>query len=925
MNAQEFGGNPQSIKWSQINTDTARVIFPAGLEDVGRKVSSVIHELQKNHTRTIGDKLRKINIVLQNQTTVSNGYVALGPYRSEFYLFAPQNAFELSALNWADLLSVHEYRHVEQYSNFDIGLSRVASILFGQQGQALANAASVPNWFFEGDAVFNETALTQQGRGRLPFFFKGYESLFIQNRHYSYMKLRNGSLVDYVPNHYELGYLLVAYGREKYGPDFWRKVSQDAASFKPLIYPWQGAVKRYAGISYKQFVSDAFAFYHNRWSSLKGTKISYITPVHRNYVTNYKYPYVTSDGSVITLKSSYRHIPAFYKLSPNGKEEKIAVRDISNDDYFSYNNGKIVYSSYKADKRWGYREFSDIKVLDLKTRKTLKITNKERFFSPDISHDGQKVIAVEMRTNQMSNLVAMSLSGKTLFRSKAARGIVYSYPKYAANDSLVYTAVRSEDGKMALIKIELSTGKETSLIPFSDRIIGFPTVQGDTILFTSTYKARDEIWAFIESKKKTYRVASLPTGLYQAVFDASKKSLITSNFTADGYRLTALADSSLLWQHVENKEDAIMDLYTSKALEQEKSTTLENIPLRNFGIKKYRKLFNPINFHSWRPEYSDPEFSISLLGENVLNTIQTELYYTYNRNESSHRVGANAMYGGWFVQPVIGGSQTWNRSVSLNRASNTRDSIANYSEFNANAGVRLPLNFSSGKQYRYLTATATINRQSISGSGAFKRFIQDQSFNYWQGRLQYSAQSQKAVQHIYPRWAQTLVFQYRSTVNRITANQFLAYGSLYLPGFHINHNIILTAAYQRRDTLGQYPFTNNFPFSRGYAGVDFPRMIKFGANYHFPIFYPDWGIGNIVYCKRVRANGFYDDTHVKSLRTGKIFTFNSTGAELFFDTKWWNQQDVSFGVRYSRLLNYNNLGIKQPNQWEVVLPIGLFR
>ncbi|HSU51838.1 MAG TPA: hypothetical protein VLJ41_14635, partial [Segetibacter sp.] len=808
---------------------------------------------------------------------------------------------------------------------FNVGLSKVASTLFGQQGQALANAASVPNWFFEGDAVFNETALTQQGRGRLPYFFKGYESLFLQNRHYSYMKLRNGSLTDYVPNHYELGYLIVAYGREKYGPGFWRQVSQDAAAFKPLFYPWQGAVKRYAGISYKQFVSDAFSFYHNRWSSLKGTKIRYVTPVHSKYVTDYKYPYITNDGSIITLRSSYRNIPAFYKLSPNGKEEKIAIRDIANDDYFSYSNGKIAYSSYKADKRWGYREFSDIKVLDVHTGKTLKITNKERFFSPDISHDGQKVIAVEMRTNQMSSLVAMSLKGKTLFRSKAARGIVYSYPKFAANDSSVYAVIRNEDGKMALIKIELATAKETALIPFADRIIGFPTVQGDTILFSSTNKANDEIWAFIESKKKTYRVATLPAGVYQAVFDDLRKRLITSNFTSDGYRLAELADTSLLWQPVEIKEDAIVDLYASKALEQEKSTTLVNIPLRNFGVKKYKKLFNPINFHSWRPEYSDPEFSIILLGENVLNTLQTEVYYTYNRNESSHKVGANAAYGGWFVQPLIGGSQTLNRSVSLNRVSNTKDSTANYSEFNANAGVRLPLNFSSGKQYRYLTATATINHQSITGSGTFKRFIKDQSFNYWQGRLQYSAQSQKAVQHIYPRWAQTLVLQYRSTVNRITANQLLASGSIYLPGFHINHNIILTAAYQRRDTLGQYPFANNFPFSRGYNGVDYPRMIKFGANYHFPIFYPDWGLGNIVYFKRVRANGFYDDTHVKSLRTGNKFTFNSTGLELFFDTKWWNQQDVSFGIRYSRLLNYNNLGIKQPNQWEIILPVGLFQ
>src|SRR4051794_40443827 len=124
---QEFGANPSSIKWGQINTDTARVIFPYGLESAGERVASVIHNLQKNHVSSIGTGLRKINIVLQNQSTNSNAYVGLGPYRSEFYLFAPQNSFALGTLNWVDNLSIHEYRHVEQYSNFNVGLSKVAS------------------------------------------------------------------------------------------------------------------------------------------------------------------------------------------------------------------------------------------------------------------------------------------------------------------------------------------------------------------------------------------------------------------------------------------------------------------------------------------------------------------------------------------------------------------------------------------------------------------------------------------------------------------------------------------------------------------------------------------------------------------------------------------------------------------------------
>ena len=606
ISAQEFGGNPSSIKWQQINTDTARIIFPAGLDETGRRVATVVHELQKNHSASIGSKLQKVSIVLQNQPAITNGYVSLGPFRSEFYLTPPQNSFELGAQNWADNLTVHEFRHVQQYNNFNAGLSKTFGILFGQQGRALANAAAVPNWFFEGDAVFNETVLTNQGRGRLPDFFNGYQSLFREGKNYNYMKLRNGSYRDYIPGHYEQGYLLVAYGREKYGADFWKKVSNEAAAFKPLIYPWQGAVKKYSGKDYKQFVADAMKFYNDKWQLAKGPSPEYLTKVYKNNVTDYKYPYKGEDGSLIILKRSFRKIPAIYRMLPDGTEQRIATRTITNDDYFSYNNGKIVFSSNKFDARWGYLQFSDITLVDVASGASKNITKRQRYFAPDIAHDGLKVVAVDMRTNQTSNIVVMNLHGDKIFRSTAMRGIVYTHPKFSANDSAIYSAVRNEIGNMALIKIELATGKETKLIPFQNCVIGFPTVQHDTIFFTSSYKGSDEIWAFIENKNQAYRVAINPTGFYQAVFQQQQNRLVTSNFTTEGYRLAALTSASLLWQPVNTSENALPDLYVPIALQQESKSTLIDVLPRNFTTTKYHKSHNLFNFHSWQTRLLRP-------------------------------------------------------------------------------------------------------------------------------------------------------------------------------------------------------------------------------------------------------------------------------------------------------------------------------
>jgi hypothetical protein len=113
--------------------------------------------------------------------------------------------------------------------------------------------------------------------------------------------------------------------------------------------------------------------------------------------------------------------------------------------------------------------------------------------------------------------------------------------------------------------------------------------------------------------------------------------------------------------------------------------------------------------------------------------------------------------------------------------------------------------------------------------------------------------------------------------------------------------------------------------SRGYLGVNnyrWPELYKFGVNYHFPLVYPDFGIGNIVYFLRLRANGFYDHTELKYYRNNIQLQLRSAGAEVFFDTKWWNEYPVSFGIRYSRLMDGELMGLA-PNQWEFILPINL--
>jgi hypothetical protein len=347
---------------------------------------------------------------------------------------------------------------------------------------------------------------------------------------------------------------------------------------------------------------------------------------------------------------------------------------------------------------------------------------------------------------------------------------------------------------------------------------------------------------------------------------------------------------------------------------------LKEIKLAGYQESRYRKSFQLFKMHSYRPFYEQPEYSFTVYGQNVLNTFQSEIAYTYNENEGSHKLGYNGIYGGTYLQPIFGIGQTWQRTAAINK-----DTLVNWNETVGYAGLQLPLNFTGGDFFRFLTIRATYHIDNIKWTGLGEKLFTNRNFSYLQTSIAYTSQMQKAEQHIYPHFAESFLLQYKTAVNRYRANQVLASGTIYMPGIGKNHNLVINGAYQTRDTLQQYLFANNFPFSRGYTAIDFPRTWKIGLNYHLPLAYPDWGFGQIVYFLRIRSNLFFDYTEGKSLRTGTVFPFRSLGTELFFDTKWWNQQPLSFGIRYSRLLDNEFRGSTQPDRWEFILPVNLLK
>jgi len=146
------------------------------------------------------------------------------------------------------------------------GVTGLFSRIFGEHITGISLGLFVPLWWLEGDAVSVETALTHGGRGRRPAFEQGLRAQVLDKGIYSYDKAMLGSFRDHVPNHYELGYQLVAMARRQYGAWIWDKVIDQVARRPHTLFPFSLGLRNHAGVGAGEHYRQTFAKLKNAWT-----------------------------------------------------------------------------------------------------------------------------------------------------------------------------------------------------------------------------------------------------------------------------------------------------------------------------------------------------------------------------------------------------------------------------------------------------------------------------------------------------------------------------------------------------------------------------------------------------------------------------------------------------------------------------------
>ncbi len=914
-----YGQDAFSQKWRQLHSRNFRLIYPEKWEAQAHGLASLLDSITNPLSRSLKSNPRKIPVVLRNQTMLSNGFVMWAPKRMELITTTP---FDNQATPWLKYLAVHEFRHVVQVEALNVSTTGFFSKMFGQHITGAVLGMHLPLWFLEGDAVLAETSFSKSGRGRQPSFYMPLAAQLIEKGSFSYDKAALGSYRDMVPNHYILGYHLVAKTQSEFGFSPFQRALNQVAKTPFLPRSFSNGVKRETGKSLKQIYDAAMTDLRHDWEvvfePVPVNDFHSLTGKSRfDYVTYYS-PHFIDDDNVIACRTSPSDIPRVVKLSADGMEKVLFSPGFGFYQSLSYANGLAAWTEIRKDPRWQFRTYTNIRVLDLNSGKTHLIGKNARWQSPKLSPCGTKIAAIEVDELNNWRLVVLNTADGAEIISFTDETIGFlSEPCWDSNgDAIVAVSHREKTGK-SLVSIELDSPKAKILFDAGFVEISRPWVHDSLIWFTGAWSGRDEIYAWSFHSSQLYSAIVTKTGAKDGVVSGDGNSIVFLNLTANGYQV-AVAKTHQLVRVDKNKIlDKSLKLY-DRAIREENFLVDGLSPADTaFESKNFSKLLNLFHYHSWVPGSLDVEAmtakpGISFFSQDLLGTTVFAGGYEFEPERAGHMVFADLALKMFY--PVIdlrieGGAENRSYKAQDQSTIKLRTQIQKIT-----GAISLPLSYN--RHFMIYGVVPRISTSQEFSSYTYKDIKYDRSLQTFSYRMSLYAYRRMAYRDLHPRLGFSTSAQFAhtpfagdNTSPRIDAGHLKAFEiSLFLPGLMRHHSFRFYTGIQDRKRVRTY-FNDMIRFARGYQTTPRNKLTTISASYTLPLWYPDLSLGSLVYAKRLRANLFYDMSY--SPVDGGETTWSSIGLDLLVDLHLLRMpMPFNMGVRTINRLNDGTLSFQ---------------
>lgn len=876
----------------------------------------------------------RIPFVLHPENFRSNGLVMYLPKRVEF-LTSP--AIDSYSMPWYKQLVAHEYRHAVQYNNLDRGVIRALSYLLGQQGSTVG-LLCMPIWVMEGDAVMSETAMSSFGRGLQPSFTIGYRAMQRVGRDRADSRYRRnidkwfcGSYRDYVPDHYQLGYQICSYAWERYGENIWDRVAWYGSRNPYVLAITRVALGKFYRTDVAKLFRGTFDDLESYWASLPVEEDSAATltpPDARNYTT-YRWPLPLDDTTALVLRSDYDRTERFVLLDRRTGREWTVARVGAVSTRPSVAGGCVWWTEYRRSKLFEQRVASQLCRMDLSDGRPRTVRGRRNVLYPTAA--GDALGWVEYASDGRYTVVEQRAGAESRFavpEDKEIHGLAWD------DGTVAWYVLVTDDGGMHIARID-SEGLHAITPPAYITLSDLRAADG-RLYYGSIASGKDEAHCYDLMARREYRITRSAYGSFDPAPAAGEVLLTT--YDRYGYRVThqRVADSLLtpvapsrLPRNTVNpprRRWEVLNLDTVRFAE-----TAAQEPAGGPRSRRYRKFPNLVNVHSWMPVAFDPFAAVdehnidlnvgaTLISQNLLSSMEAYASYGWNRDEGS-LVNLGVRYFGLGVQLSLdasyGGRQYFYSLAQYDQQTGkyeyqNRPSPDKY--YSVGLSAALPLYYQRGYHTRVLSLStgwnysngmiANLGEIEIGEGGLISNITR---IGYRRGlhKLAFGAgfsdQVRMAHRDFAPRWGYALSVGYTfNPANGHFSDLISCYGQVYLPGFAPHNSVKIAASYQT--SLGGYKFPSGYaPLSyrstrlipRGFTSSDILSndYVALSADYQLPVWYPEGGIGSVLYFKRIRLNAGGDYAQFRDLNGGRMACRRiwSVGGDLIFDVNLFRQ------------------------------------
>lgn len=910
-----MGTDRPGLKWEQLKSKHLKVIYPIGYYQQAKTVADTFHMYYPRLSRSLAHKMRRAKIILHPENAQSNGWVVWAPKRSEFLLVPPQETYSQT---WLSQLTIHEMRHWAQLDKLDTDNNHIFSIAFGQMWNGIVMAGlQIPDWFFEGDAVATETALSNSGRGRNPDFAMGLKAQLIEKGTFSYHKAIFGSYRDFVPNHYHLGYFLVAKTRKDYGPLVFAKVLEHVAS-KPLAdFSFSKGLKKTTSKKlqsfYKTTMFDLQNEFKKEWEPFDSLAKRITLPSNKQI--NYLCPTVLGPDTVLVLKYTRDKVPEIIYIV-NSKEIPVVKPGFTTDLQFSASHEKIAWTEISLT-RFEHSSYSDIIVYDRYTKVKSRLTTDKKYYSPCLSEDGNTIVAVQVHSDLSQSLDWINVAtGYTEVSVPFGYGVELQHPSFAGSASEVVFTKLTAEGK-SVVLIHLDKGKETILIPAGHRQIEFPKFCNGRLYFKSNFGTSSNVYSMDTSELYFSQETFAQYGADRFFVQEKEESILFSDYTSNGYMLSKRPVShSFINQSETSFILELANVLTGQEQKLEKENLKGNvdsilpIPLER---KPYSKTAHLFNIHSWLPF---PVFSetfglqpgITLATQNDLSTAAGIFSYTYDDTYKS-RYNASLMYLGWYPVISAGISSDIKKLEFTEAGADLEGEMRIDKVF---AGLSLPFIFNRGL-YLYQSSLEcsfyTVQQKEMERM-PINYFKND--YQYFELGFTFSRKYKSTELGLAPKFAQKFDLRFKTAPwnnSGIDYSKMVsAYFDTYFPGLFPCHSTRVYLGFTDHGSA-QNILDDEILFPLGYTKPLYRSLAVSKIAYRFPLAYPDFSIPGFLFVKRV-SSSFFADFATVSIQSKPGF-LSPTDA-----FKQSNTEYLSYGAGFTFLYHLFN--------WKIPLNIGFY-